>query len=58
MRVPLRENIIYWISHNIILQKYKLVIAGDLNERVGKRENVKPVGMFGEHILNDNGKDW
>ena len=39
-----------------IKQNYEIIIAGDLNGRVGKRENDKTVGRFGEQISNDNGE--
>lgn len=29
------------------LQKCEVIISGDLNERVGKRENEKTMGRFG-----------
>lgn len=34
----------------------ELIIAGDLNGRVGRRDNDSTVGCFGEDTLNDNGE--
>ncbi|MGP1914565.1 MAG: hypothetical protein ACTS42_02030 [Candidatus Hodgkinia cicadicola] len=41
-----------------IKQKHEVIIAGDFNGRVGKKENDKTVGRFGEYILTIMMKDW
>lgn len=37
-----------------IKQKYEIILADNLNRRVGTRENNKTLGRFGEQMLNVN----
>lgn len=41
---------------NQIPNKEEIIIAGDLNGRVGRHSNSSVVGMHGEKSLNDNGE--
>lgn len=52
-----KEKFLDTIQNEIAnIRKKELIIAGDLNGRVGRKENDSVIGRFGEEITNDNGE--
>ncbi|XP_044745075.1 craniofacial development protein 2-like [Coccinella septempunctata] len=39
-----------------IPNSHEIIVAGDLNARVGRQRNSKVVGIHGEEVLNNNGE--
>ena len=54
-----RKNEFYTSLNRVIDEigaSRELIIAGDLNSRVGRKENNNIIGPFGEDVMNDNGE--
>ena len=56
--VPEKENFMEALHEEVLKIKHKeeVIIAGDLNGRVGKKKNDNTIGQFGEDVMNDNGE--